>query len=246
MIRKSCSDCKSSQNTERRLKLSRLLPILLIPAFFLAGIAILAYPFVSNYINELHSSHAIQQLEQALENAEDAELKRQRELAEQYNESLRNTGENVSCPHNYEDILSFPGGIMGYLDIPSINIHLPIYHGTGEDALAKGVGHLPDTAFPIGGKGNHSVLTGHTGLPSAKLFTDLTKLSVGDLFYINILGETLVYEVDQIKIVLPSEVDTLLPTAEKDYCTLVTCTPYGVNSHRLLVRGRRIHIDGGK
>lgn len=240
MIRKSCSDCKCSRNTERRLKLSRLLPILLIPAFFLAGIAILAYPFVSNYINELHSSHAIQQLEQVLENAEDAELKRQRELAEQYNESLRNTGENVSCPYNYEEILSFPGGIMGYLDIPSINIHLPIYHGTGDDALAKGIGHLPDTAFPIGGKGNHSVLTGHTGLPSAKLFTDLINLAVGDLFYIHILGEILTYEVDQIKIVLPSEVDALLPTAGKDYCTLVTCTPYGVNSHRLLVRGRRV------
>lgn len=234
------------KQTKRRLTFGRLLPILLIPAFFLAGIAILAYPFVSNYINELHSSHVIQQLEQALENTNATELKRQRKLAEQYNESLRNPSESSECPYEYNEILNFPGGIMGYIDIPAINVHLPIYHGTEEDVLAKGVGHLPGTAFPIGGVGNHSVLTGHTGLPSARLFTDLTKLSVGDFFYINILGETLVYEVDQIKTVLPSEVSELLPTAEKDYCTLVTCTPYGVNSHRLLVRGRRIFTDSGE
>lgn len=246
MTSTSCSDANFTHKTKRRLTPSRLLPVILIFAFFFIGITVLCYPFISNYINTLHSSQVIEQLEQALENADDKELKHQRELAELYNENLRNPGENVSCPYNYEEILSFPRGIMGYLDIPSINIHLPIYHGTGEDALAKGIGHLPDTAFPIGGKGNHSVLTGHTGLPSAKLFTDLTKLSVGDLFYINILGETLVYEVDQIKTVLPSEVNELLPTAEKDYCTLVTCTPYGVNSHRLLVRGSRIHIDDGE
>ncbi len=231
------SDKHVPKQTKRWLTSSRLLPILLIPAFFLAGIAILAYPFVSNYINELHSSHVIQQLEQVLEHADDAELKRQRKLAEQYNESLRNPGDFSEFPYDYYEILAFPGGIMGYIDIPSIDVHLPIYHGTGEDVLAKGIGHLPGTAFPIGGEGNHSVLTGHTGLPSAKLFTDLTKLSVGDLFYINILGETFTYEVDQIKTVLPSEVSELLPTAGKDYCTLVTCTPYGVNSHRLLVRG---------
>lgn len=240
MIRMFHSDRKPSRHTERRLTISRLLPVILIPAFFLAGIAMLAYPFVSNYINELHSSHAIQQLEQELENADDAELKRQRELAERYNESLRNTGEASEYPYDYNEILAFPGGIMGYIDIPAISVHLPIYHGTDEDVLAKGVGHLPDTAFPIGGTGNHSVLTGHTGLPSAKLFTDLCKLSVGDLFYISILGETLTYEVDQIKTVLPSEVGELLPTAKEDYCTLVTCTPYGVNSHRLLVRGHRV------
>lgn len=240
MIRMFHSNRKPSRHTERRLTISRLLPVILIPAFFLAGIAILAYPFVSNYINELHSSHAIQQLEQELENADDAELKRQRELAEQYNESLRNTGGSAECPYDYNEILGFPGGIMGYIDIPAIGVHLPIYHGTDEDVLSKGIGHLPGTAFPIGGQGNHSVLTGHTGLPSAKLFTELTKLSVGDLFYIHILGEVLTYEVDQIKTVLPSEVGELLPTAGKDYCTLVTCTPYRVNSHRLLVRGHRV------
>jgi len=243
MTSTSCSNENFTSKTKRRLIPSRLLPIILIFVFFFIGITVLCYPFISNYINTLHSSQVIEQLEQALENADDKELNYQRKLAELYNESLRNTGENVSCPYNYEDILSFPGGIMGYLDIPSINIHLPIYHGTGEDALAKGVGHLPDTAFPIGGKGNHSVLTGHTGLPSAKLFTDLTKLGMGDLFTVHILGKTLTYQVDQITIVLPSAVDELLPVAGADYCTLVTCTPYGVNSHRLLVRGRRILTD---
>lgn len=246
MTSTSCSDANFTHKTKRRLTPSRLLPIILIFAFFFIGITVLSYPFISNYINTLHSSQVIEQLEQALENADDAELKYQHELAELYNESLRNTGENISCPYQYEDILSFPGGIMGYLDIPSINIHLPIYHGTGEDALSKGIGHLPDTAFPIGGNGNHSVLTGHTGLPSAKLFTDLTKLTTGDFFTIHILDEVLTYEVDQLNIVLPSEVDELLPVAGADYCTLVTCTPYGVNSHRLLVRGRRIPTDSGE
>ena len=225
---------------EHRVNPKHLISILLIPAFFLAGITILAYPFVSNYINELHSSRVIDQFTEELQHIDDTELDRQRRLAELYNQSLHHTGQASECPHDYYEILAFPGGIMGYLDIPAIGVHLPIYHGTGEDALAKGVGHLPDTAFPIGGEGNHSVLTGHTGLPSAKLFTDLTKLAVGDLFSIHILGEILTYEVDQIKIVLPSEVDELLPTAEEDYCTLVTCTPYGVNSHRLLVRGSRV------
>ncbi len=240
MIQPPCSDSNPSKRTERRPTLGRLLPIILIPAFFLAGIAILAYPFVSNYINELHSSHVIDQFTEQMENTDDAELDRQRRLAELYNKSLHNTGEAFEYPYDYHEILAFPGGIMGYIDIPVIGVHLPIYHGTDEDVLAKGVGHLPGTAFPIGGAGNHSVLTGHTGLPSAKLFTDLTNLSEGDLFYIHILGEILTYEVDQINIVLPSEVDHLLPTAKEDYCTLVTCTPYGVNSHRLLVRGHRV------
>lgn len=229
-----------TRHDRKQHPLHRLLPILLIPALFLAGIAILAYPFVSNYINELHSSHVIQQLEQDLGARADEELALHRERAKAYNNSLRSVGEGSEAPYDYNEILNFPGGIMGYIDIPKIHVHLPIYHGTGEDVLSKGVGHLPDTAFPIGGSGNHSVLTGHTGLPSAKLFTDLTKLAEGDLFYIHILEEVLTYEVDQIKIVLPSKADDLLPAAGKDYCTLVTCTPYGVNSHRLLVRGIRV------
>ena len=246
MISTDHADNMSSIHTTRRPRHGRLLSIILICAFFLTGIAILSYPFVSNYINELHSSRVIDRLKEELTHTDDTELHRQREMAKQYNQSLHRTGEDAPCPYNYEDILSFPGGIMGYLEIPAIGVHLPIYHGTGENALAKGVGHLPDTAFPIGGKGNHSVLTGHTGLPSAKLFTDLTKLATGDFFTIHILDEILTYEVDQINIVLPSEADKLLPMAGADYCTLVTCTPYGVNSHRLLVRGRRIFTDSGK
>lgn len=209
-----------------------------------AGISILAYPAVSNAINELHGSYAIQQLTDQLEGQDDAELAEQRRRAELYNEGLRGTGNAADCPYAYEDILSFAGGMMGYIDIPAIDVHLPIYHGTGDEVLAKGVGHVPDTAFPIGGEGNHSVLTGHTGLPSAEIFTDLPELAEGDLFYIHILEEILTYQVDQILIVLPSELDNLLPTVGQDYCTLVTCTPYGINSHRLLVRGIRVQTAG--
>ena len=130
-------------------------------------------------------------------------------------------------------------GMMGYIEIPEIDIYLPIYHGVSEEVLSKGIGHMPNSAFPIGGEGNHAVLTGHTGLPSAKLFTDLTELEEGDRFYIHILDLVLCYTVDQIKVVLPNEGQDLSIVPGKDYCTLVTCTPYGINSHRLLVRGIR-------
>ena len=129
---------------------------------------------------------------------------------------------------------------MGYLEIPGIDVELSIYHGVSDTVLQKGVGHVPTSALPIGGKGNHCILTGHTGLPSAELFTDLTELAVGDQFELHVLDEVLVYEVDQITVVLPHEVDALGPVRGRDYCTLVTCTPYGINSHRLLVRGIRV------
>jgi len=132
---------------------------------------------------------------------------------------------------------------MGYIEIPVIDVYLPVYHGVDESVLSKGVGHISKTAFPIGGVGNHSVLTGHTGLPSAELFTDLVEVQEGDTFYVHIAGETVAYQVDQILVVLPEEVDNILPVPGKDYCTLVTCTPYGVNSHRLLVRGYQVEYE---
>lgn len=157
-------------------------------------------------------------------------------MAEAYNLSLLQgaveTGE-------YEQILNISDGIMGYLKIPRIHVSLPIYHGTGEEILRKGVGHLPESAFPIGGKGNHTVLTGHTGLPSARLLTDLRDLEEGDCFYISILGDSLCYRVEKIQVVLPEKADSLIPVPGEDLCTLVTCTPYGINSHRLLVTGKR-------
>lgn len=207
---------------------------ILILLLLLSGIAVLAYPTVSNFINQQHGSYAIQELREQLQQVDSVEIAQQRRLAEAYNAALPEEGEN------YDSILNFGNGIMGYIQIPKISVDLPIYHGSDEEVLTKGVGHMPESAFPIGGEGNHSVLTGHTGLPSAELFTDLTELEEGDLFYITILGETLVYQVDQIKVVLPSEGEDLAVVPGKDYCTLVTCTPYGVNSHRLLVRGARV------
>lgn len=161
----------------------------------------------------------------------------QRRLAEEYNRQLLKTGAEIG---NYDEILNISDGVMGYLKIPKIHVSLPIYHGSGEEVLRKGVGHLPETAFPIGGTGNHAVLTGHTGLPSARLLTDLSELEEGDSFSISILAETHQYRVSQIQVVLPDEAEALAPVPGEDLVTLVTCTPYGVNSHRLLVSGSRV------
>lgn len=210
--------------------------ILLCILLLLLGAAVFSYPIVSNAINQRNGSYAIQDLQNKLSEAGEEELARQRRMAEEYNAALL-AGEE---PEGYEEILNFTGGMMGYIRIPKIDVDLPIYHGTGEEVLAKGVGHMPESAFPIGGEGNHAILTGHTGHPSAELFTDLTKLETGDTFYIYILGETLTYEIDQIKVVLPTESQDLVPVPGEDLCTLITCTPYGINSHRLLVRGRRV------
>ena len=209
----------------------------------LLGFGILAYPLISDGINRLHGSYAIDQMQLELENKD---LAQQRLLAEEYNSLLHQSqitdvfSQENAVPEEYELALNLSDGMMGYIRIPKIDVNLPIYHGTGEEVLAKGIGHLPQSALPIGGKGNHSVLTGHTGLPSAKLFTDLTQMEIGDSFSIHVLGEELTYCVDQIKVVLPSEGQDLTAAAGEDYCTLVTCTPYGINSHRLLVRGTRV------
>jgi len=206
-------------------------PVLLL----VIGMVILAYPAVSDYVNRKNSSYALEELTARLVESDEEELLQQMEAARQYNDALTQGEEG----EGYETILDFGHGVMGAVEIPGIRINLPIYHGISEEVLAKGVGHMPGSAFPIGGEGNHTVLTGHTGLPSAKLFTDLTKMKEGDPFYLRVLGQTLVYEVDQIKVVLPSDGSELEPEPGKDYCTLLTCTPYGVNSHRLLVRGER-------
>ena len=212
-----------------------LVPVLLL----LVGAVVLAYPPISNYVNQRNSSYALEEMNRHLENVEAQEAQRQRTLAEAYNAELL-LGEEGE---DYDSILDFGDGVMGAVEIPAIRVKLPIYHGVSEAVLAKGVGHMPNSAFPIGGAGNHTVLTGHTGLPSARLFTDLTKLREGDEFRIRILGEELCYRVDQIKVVLPNEGEDLVPQPGLDLCTLLTCTPYGVNSHRLLVRGQRVEPD---
>lgn len=204
--------------------------------FLAAGVMILCYPTVSSAVNRRSGSYAIGQWQQDMGALEDGALEAQRLRAQRYNQELLTGGE----PEGYEECLNLGNGMMGYIRIPRIDVELPIYHGVEEDTLARGVGHLPGTALPIGGPGNHAVLTGHTGLPSARLFTDLTELQEGDRFYIHTLDEVLCYQVDQIQVVLPSEGQALAPQPGKDFCTLVTCTPYGINSHRLLVRGSRV------
>lgn len=204
----------------------------------LLGIGVLTYPAVSRMINKRSGSYAIAQLQQEMDNTDTEKMARERIRAEEYNRNLL-TGSEPASEDDYAEILNYHDGMMGYIRIPKIHVDLPIYHGVGEEVLAKGVGHLPESAIPVGGAGNHAVLTGHTGLPSAELFTELTELEEGDTFHIVVLGEVMTYQVDQIKVVLPSEGRDLMPVAGEDLCTLVTCTPYGINSHRLLVRGHR-------
>lgn len=217
--------------------MKKILPRILFVLFLLVGAGLLAYPKISDYVNRINGSNAIQVLADTLSGTQETQLQHQMQLAMEYNRQLRDM-ENVTA-RDYETILDFGNGIMGYLEIPEIHVLLPIYHGIEEETLSRGLGHMPQSAFPIGGEGNHAAIVGHTGLPSAKMFDDLVKLEEGDLFAVSILGESLSYCVDQILVVEPADSQALAPVYGEDYCTLVTCTPYGVNSHRLLVRGKR-------
>lgn len=222
----------------RRKTVRRKTSIIAALLLLLVGIGVLIYPTLSDYLSRVNGSYAIQSLSSQMGQTERETLVQQRQLAQRYNAWIAGAGEPPA--EAYDEILDFGNGIMGYIQIPKIDANLPIYHGISDEVLAKGVGHLPKTAFPIGGEGSHTVLSGHTGLPEAELFSNLTELEMGDQFYIHILDEILVYQVDSIDVVLPSEAESLAPVPGEDYCTLVTCTPYGVNSHRLLVRGSRV------
>ena len=223
--------------------------IILIVVFFV-GLSVLLYPTVSDYWNSLHQSRAIATYSDAVEEMDTSDYERMWAEADAYNEKLYESGHGLGLAEDekkeYDSILDVSGtGIMSYIEIPSIKCSLPIYHGTDEAVLQIAVGHIEGSSLPVGGVNTHCVLSGHRGLPSAKLFSDLDKLEEGDLFMIRTLDQTLTYEVDQIRIVLPEEIDDLkivdLEVIEgKDLCTLVTCTPYGINTHRLLVRGHRV------
>lgn len=203
------------------------------------GVAVLLWPALRSLVRQRQDAYAIQKMHRQLDTMDIAQQCR---LAEEYNAKLLASGEKMT-QEEYNGILDVDDGMMGYLEIPKLGTYLPIYHGTEEAVLAKGVGHLEGSALPIGGEGNHSVLAGHTGFPGAELFTDLTELAEGDIFCVTVLDRTLTYEVDQVKVVLPGEGQDLAPVPGEDYCTLVTCTPYGVNSHRLLVRGKRMEAE---
>lgn len=210
-----------------------------------AGLSLLLYPTVSDYWNSLHQTKAIASYAEDVANLDAEKYDEILSDARRYNEELT-ARENPfvlteAQQAEYERLLDVSGlGIMGYIEIPSINCTLPIYHGTAESVLQIAVGHLNWTSLPVGGESTHCVLSGHRGLPSATLFTNLDKLDEGDVFLIRVLDEVLTYEVDQIQIVEPQETMSLRVVEGQDYCTLVTCTPYGVNTHRLLVRGHRI------
>ena len=211
----------------------------------LAGLSLLLYPSVSDYWNSFHQTQAIASYAENVATMDQARYDALWEDAKAYNASLlgRSNAYLLSEAQRaqYEELLDVSGlGVMGYIEIPSIGCSLPIYHGTEESVLQIAVGHLDWTSLPVGGASTHCVLSGHRGLPSAKLFTNLDKLVEGDVFMLRVLDEVLTYEVDQILIVEPQDVAALQIVEGKDYCTLVTCTPYGVNTHRLLVRGQRI------
>lgn len=212
---------------------------------FIVGLSLLLYPSLSDYWNSFHQSRAIATYAEAVADLDDVDYEKMWQEAEEYNEQLKNKTNRWTLTEEEEEeynrILDVGGtGIMGYIEIPKIKVSLPIYHGTDEGVLQIAVGHIPGASLPIGGMGTHSVVSGHRGLPSAKLFTNLDELKEGDIFMIRVLDETLTYEVDQIRIVEPDDLTSLEIDPEQDLCTLVTCTPYGVNTHRLLVRGHRI------
>ena len=211
-----------------------------------AGLSLLLYPTVSDYLNDLSHRQTISDYIARVEPLEDERYEKLLAAARAYNERLAEKGGfKLSLSEKelaeYNSLLDIDRtGVMGYVSVPKVDISLPVYHGTSDDVLQSGVGHLEGSSLPVGGPGTHAILSGHTGLPSAKLFTNIDRLVVGDTFTVRILKETLTYEVDQILVVLPSEMDALRIQPGEDYCTLMTCTPYGINSHRLLVRGRRV------
>ena len=215
---------------------------------FIIGVSLLLYPVFSDWWNSMHQSRAVASYAQEVANIDDEQYEHIWNDAWNYNASLaeRENGYVISDEQReeYNRLLDIGGtGIMGYIEIPVIGVTLPIYHGSDEAVLQIAIGHLDWTSLPVGGESSHCVVSGHRGLPSAKLFTDLDKLVEGDVFIFRVLDEILTYEVDQILIVEPHDVESLKIVEGEDLCTLVTCTPYGVNSHRLLVRGHRVETQ---
>lgn len=217
----------------------------------LTGISLLLYPAVSNWWNKFHQTRAIASYTEAVTELENRDYEEIRRRAREYNRKLLEKKDRwkplEEDDKEYEEILNpEENGIMGYVEIPVIGVSLPIYHGTDEAILQIAAGHIRGSSFPTGGESTHCVISGHSGLPSARLFTELEKVKEGEIFYLKVLDETLAYEVDQIRVVEPEDFSLLEIEAGKDFCTLVTCTPYGINTHRLLVRGTRIETPDRK
>jgi len=226
-------------------RLKKQIPNIIFGLIFIVGLVIFLYPSVSNYINSKNQSKAISNYEELLNSISKEDYSKMWNEAYAYNEELTKKPLNFNLSEEemkeYQSVLDVTGtGIMGYIEIENIGVHLPIYHGTTESVLQVGIGHLEGTSLPTGTKNTHAVLSGHRGLPSSKLFSDLDQMIVGDTFLLHILDQTFAYQIDQINIVLPDETNDLAIVDGKEYVTLVTCTPYGVNTHRLLVRAKRV------
>ncbi|WP_459501863.1 class C sortase [Bacillus sp. C1] len=215
---------------------------------FLLGLSIFLYPTVSNWLATRAHYSEVSTYDKNVKALQKKEIERLEKEANEYNKKVQNENQSFTDPFStdkkgdsksYADALNL-GEVMGYVEIPTIDVKLPIYHGTSEEVLSRGVGHIEQSSLPVGGESTHTILTGHRGLPSALLFTNLDKLVESDIFYIHSLDKVLAYKVDQIKVVLPNEIDDLGVVKGEDYATLITCTPYGVNTHRLLIRGHRV------
>lgn len=249
------TELKNNRKTLSRRGRFRFLPAVLIVLIFLLGIGFVSYPLLSNQLYEKEQAEVTSEYDEAIQKEDDAAINEEWQKAYAYNEDLQKQKVVLTEPFDpnldldpseepYASILNINGdGIMGYLDIPKIDVRLSIYHGTTQDILKEGVGHLQSTSLPCGGDSSHTVLTGHTGLPGKRLFTDLALLEVGDVFYIHILNEVHAYQVFSIDVVEPEDTSLLHIQQGKDLATLLTCTPYGLNTHRLLVRGERIPYE---
>ena len=224
---------------------------LIIVAVGLFGLGLILYPSVADWWNSFHQSRAVASYAKKVANLDTSEYERILAEAEAYNNNLAATGIKWTMSEEeiaaYEKELDITGtGIMGYITIPKIHVELPIYHGIDDAVLQIAIGHLTETSLPVGGPSTHCVVSGHRGLPSAKLFTDIDKLVEGDTWTVNVLNKTLTYEVDQIRVVEPTDLSNLQIEQGKDYFTLITCTPYGINTHRLLIRGHRVDNAQGE
>lgn len=218
---------------------------------FLTALGLTLYPLISNYVNQKYASEIQTAYQELIQQTDDSVLQETKQRAIAYNLAITpgtadaySEESLLSAAEDYDDQLDIAGnGIMGYVEIPKIQVNLPIYHGTDAEVLDRGVGHLLGSSLPVGGENTHTILSGHSGMASQKMFTDLEQLTQGDVFYLNILNETLAYQVTEINTVLPYETELLGIVPGEDLCTLVTCTPYGINTHRLLVRGSRIPYE---
>ncbi len=250
---------KPIEKTEQKGWFRRHMTGVILAIILIAGASLLAYPSVSNYWNQFHQTRAVMSYVETVDNLDEEEYQRVLNAAYEYNHKLAETGfdwhmDEVELAEYNEQLSIDSTGIMGYVNIPKINVMLPIYHGMEESVLQIAIGHLEATSLPVGAEtysheerkvtdkadGSHCAITGHRGLPSARLFTDLDQMVEGDQFSITVLNETMTYEVDQIRIVEPTDLSDLQVVPGEDYCTLITCTPYGINTHRLLVRGHRV------